>query len=107
MDPVTLGVVGGSAVLGAGANYLNNEQNRRDNQKEIKRVDAIVNAIKDPKFDLSYLSPEDFQLVAQYRPEIADYVAEKAPELVKGLAPEAQQGLDAQMSALSKYRNLS
>jgi hypothetical protein len=107
MDPIELGVLGGGAVIGAAANYLNNENNRKANDREIRRISAIVDAIKDPKFDVSNISPEDFKLVAQFKPELAAYIGEKAPELVKGLSPAAQQGLDAQMSALAKYRNLS
>lgn len=107
MDPVTAGLLGGTAVAGAAANYLEGEKNRKANKQELARIEALVNAVQDPNFDLRYITPEDFKLVAQYHPQIAAYIGEMAPELVRGLSPEAQQGLDAQMEALAKFRGLA
>lgn len=55
-----------------------------------------------PQFDTSKLTPEDLQSVGKYTPEIAPYIAEAAPELVRQ-SSEAMQGRSAQRKALEKY----
>lgn len=109
IDPslAAAGITGGISAAGSLANYLNNQEARKARSKELDRLNDIVNAVQDPTFDMELLTPEDYQLVATYKPEIASYIAEQAPHLVTGGTPAAQMGMQAQLDALQKYRNLS
>lgn len=108
IDPMTAAIaMGGASAAGAVGNYYTNKENQRARERETGHIENLINALKDPEFDLSYLSPEDYKLLAEYKPEVAAYVAERAPQLVTGMGPGAAEGLDAQMSALQKYRDLS
>jgi len=58
-----------------------------------------------PQFDTSRLSPEDLKMVGKYTPELAPYIAEQNPELIKQ-SGEALQGRQAQKTALQKYMQM-
>lgn len=75
-------------------------------KKERDQVDKIIDAVKDPSFDISKLAPEDYKLLEKYQPQVAAYVAEKAPTLVTASGEGATQGRAAQMAALDRYRQL-
>lgn len=108
IDPMTAAIaMGGASAAGAIGNYYTNKENQRARERETGHIENLINALQDPQFDLSYLTPEDYKLLKEYKPEVAAYVAERAPQLVTGAGPGAQEGLDAQLSALQKYRDLS
>lgn len=106
VDPVTLGVIGGSAVAGGIANYMSSQDAAKATKKQLARMEAIANAIQDPKFDTRLLSLDDYELAAKYIPELASYIEEQAPQLAEASSPDAMAGRAAQMAALDRYRNL-
>jgi len=130
MDPLTIGIAGTMAV-GALVNAYNAEKARGADRQRLKEMRALFEKIKPPdydvsidappqyheqvlaqprysdpmqapKFDTSRLTPEDLKLVGRYTPEMAPYIAEQAPELVKQ-SQQALQGRDAQRKALERY----
>lgn len=133
MDPLTIGIVGTMAV-GSLVNAYNAEKARGADRERLKQIRALFEKIKPPdydvsidappqyheqvlaqprysdpmqapKFDTSRLTPEDLKLVGKYTPEMAPYIAEQAPELVKQ-SQQALQGRDAQRKALERYMAL-
>lgn len=58
-----------------------------------------------PQFDTSRLTPEDLKLVGRYTPQLAPYIAESSPELIKQ-SGEAMKGREAQKSVLQKYMQM-
>lgn len=86
--------------------YINSRMTEIEVKKERDKVDGIIGAIKDPNFDYNKLSPQDYQLLQKYQPQVAAFVAEKAPTLVKADSAGALAGRAAQMQALEKYRQL-
>lgn len=99
MDPVTIAAIGAPIAAGAVGMY-NSEQTRKANAADRRRIAEMVDAIQDPTFDLRQLNPEEFRLLETYAPEVASYVAEKDPQLVKALGEGAQAGREAQLAAL-------
>lgn len=100
-------IAAGAALGGALLNQSSSAKSAKARKDELWRMGAIADAIKDPSFDTSQLSPEDFQIVAKYDPELAQSIAEREPELLKAASEGAVKGRSAQMAALDKFRNLS
>lgn len=95
-----------AAAVAAVAMFANSEQARRANAADRKRINNLVNSLQDPNFNVSKIDPEDFAVLEKYSPEVADFVVEQAPELVKAVSQGAVAGRDAQMEALERYRGL-
>jgi hypothetical protein len=130
MDPLTIGIVGAMSV-GAVVNAYNAEKARGADRQRLKEIRSLFEKIKPPdydvsidappeyheqvlaqprfsdpaqapKFDTSRLTPEDLKIVGKYTPELAPYIAEQNPELVRQ-SQQAMQGRDAQRKALERY----
>ena len=100
-------VMGAIAVGSAVAQYLNSEQGRRLSAAEGKKLENLLNETKKPNFDYTKFTPEQFKLVGQYTPEVADFVAEANPNLIKADSADAKLGRDAQRQALNRLTKLS
>ena len=130
MLPAIAAVAGIAAVSGL-VNLYNAEKARGADRQRLKEIRALFEKIKPPdydvsidappqyheqalkqpkysdpqqapQFDTSRLNPEDLKLVGKYTPELAPYIAESNPELVKQ-SGEALKGREAQKNALKKY----
>jgi hypothetical protein len=100
-------ILGGTIAASAGMQWLNSEKARKANKAELERMEGIVNALQNPSFNTADLTPEDYRLAQKFVPEIASYIEETAPQVVRGESEGATRGLEAQMAALQKFRNLS
>jgi len=100
-------VAGAIAIGSAVASYLNSEQGRRLSAAERKKLENLLNETKKPDFDYTKFTPEQFKLVGQYTPEVADFVAEATPNLIKADSADAKLGRDAQRQALNRLTKLS
>lgn len=115
MDPVTIGVVGGSMLASGISQYMNSEQARKANKAELAKLKAIYGKIQTPQFDesgtsapqfdMSKLTPEDYKLLGKYIPDVAAKVQEIAPTTLKETADSAA-GRDAQMQALRRLKDV-
>jgi hypothetical protein len=133
MLPAIAAVAGIAAVSGL-INLYNAEKARGADRQRLKEIRALFEKIKPPdydvsidappqyheqslrqpkysdpqqapQFDTSRLNPEDLKLVGKYTPELAPFIAESNPELVKQ-SGEALKGREAQKSALKKYMEM-
>lgn len=59
---------------------------------------------KKPVFDRTPLTPEEFRVLQQYEPQIAAFVEQQAPEMLKNVRGEGRQ---AQLKALSELGQLA
>jgi hypothetical protein len=106
MEPITLGILGGTALAGGVLNYFSAENARKDVARERARIAALADAIKNPEFDMSTITPEEYKLLGQFNPEMLPLIEEKAPQIVqRSLAGE--QGQDAMLNSLQRLRNIS
>ncbi len=72
----------------------------------ISKMDRLIKEIGTPNFDYSKITPEEYKYLQDYKPEIANFVAEKNPTLVSADSADAVAGRSAQMAALDRYRGL-
>jgi hypothetical protein len=98
------------AAIIAAANLAANVANQYEQQRATKRqrgkIDDIIANIQKPDFDWSSITPEDYEMIKEFTPDLAPFVAEANPVLVRGESEGARAGRQAQMAALTKYRNL-
>ena len=107
LPAVLMGVGVAVGVAGGIKNYLDSEDAQRATDEEIDRLQRLVEAIQSPNFDIRKLTPEDYKIGAKYVPELASYIEEKAPTLVKAAGPDAVRGRQAQLESLDRFRSLA
>lgn len=66
----------------------------------------IKDTIKEPNFDFSKVTPEQFKVIGQYAPQAAPLIAEKNPELLKETAVSTE-GRQAMIDALRKMKGVA
>ena len=104
---IMAGVAIGTAVISAYQQWKQSEAGRNASAAESKKMEELLAKVQTPNFDPSKLTPEDYAVVRKHIPQVAQYVAEANPSLVKADSAGAVAGRDAQMNALNKLRNLS
>lgn len=121
----------GAQVLGGLINAYNSEKARGADRKKLAQIRELFEKVKPPDYDVSIdappqyheqvlaqpkysdpmappafdtskLTPEDLKVVGKFTPEIAPYIAEQNPELVRQSAA-AMEGREAQKKALQTY----
>lgn len=117
------GIGAGAQILGSIAQYYQSEKNAKATSEKLDEIKRLFEAIKPPEFDysvqdppqlisesipeaafdLSKLTPQQFELVGKYVPQAAPYIAEKNPQLVQ-LSATGQAGRNAQVTALQALR---
>ena len=108
-------VVGAAVAVGtAYANWRSSKDAQKAKESERKKLEAMFNRIQEPEFDeLSggfvpfSLSLEEYKLLQKYIPEAAEFVEEKAPQVIEGKSEAAKEGLSAQRAALKRLQELS
>lgn len=110
--PIVLGALGA-----AGAQYMSSESARRDNRRELARIQRMIDGVETPNFaESDYLDPRvaaeidprlinyaDYEYQGDYTPETAEFAREVDPRLVER-SEAANYGRDAQLEALKKFR---
>ena len=99
-------VFAGIAAASALAQWLNSESARKATREERKRIEDLYNRIQQPDFKPEDIRPEDFEVVGQYVPQVADFIAEQAPEII-GVSPDMERGRAAQLDALEQLRGVA
>lgn len=106
MDYYAIALIG-AAVASAGAQWMNSQSAQKATANERKKMQELVAKLQSPQFDASSLTPEEYQVAGKYVPEIAGFIQEVAPKVVKADSEAAVQGLQAQQAALQKFMNLA
>lgn len=83
--------------------WQNSKEARAATQAERDRISGLINNLKDPSFDTSMITPQDYQVVGKYVPQVAPLVAEANPTLLKGDSADATLAKGAQRDVLSNY----
>lgn len=99
-------IQGTIAVVGIIGQAINNAKTSKAEKKQIQKLESLQKKIQRPNFDLSELTPEELQVVYEYEPEAIQVIEEVAPQLIEK-SQIAQQGTDAQLSALDRFGQLA
>ena len=105
MEPITAALLASgavSAVTGI-AQFLQNRGADAANQAEVNQLKDLVKKIQQPDFDVRDIPYPQLKVLEQYSPQIAQFVPQKSPELVKAMSAGAVAGRNAQQNALDTY----
>ena len=108
-------VVGAAVAVGtAYANWRSSKDAQKAKESERRKMEAMFNRIQNPELDPLTggfapfsLSFEEYKLLQKYIPEAAEFVEEKAPQVIEGKSEAAKEGLSAQRAALKRLQELS
>lgn len=120
---IAAAVAGGAQVLSGIAQYYQSEKARKASTQRLKEIEDLFNSIKppgydvtplsppelitqmipQPAFDMAGITPDKYEVVGQYLPEVAQFIAERNPELAQ-FSQEGRQGRDAQIQALNDIK---
>lgn len=127
MDPITIGllVAGGAQLVSGIMQYYNSQKAAGASKKRLAEIEAMFDAIVPPEFDLKVyddpkfaadipgpqlnieaLTPELYEQVGQFVPEVAQFVQEANPQMVEA-TEAARTGRRAQLDALEKYKQIA
>ena len=134
MEPITMGVMAGTALLSGLAQYHSSEKARKASQKQLDKIERIFNAIKPPDYDLSIsdppalhdqqlklpkfsgpmgapkfnlaaLEPEDLKVVGKFNPELPALIKEVEPTIITK-TEGMKAGRAAQLKALKEMQRI-
>jgi hypothetical protein len=105
MEPVTtmLAISAASTAATSLMSWLSSKNAAQASASERKRISDLVDAMKQPDFDFSTITPEEFKVVGKYVPEVASYIQEAAPQVMQGISA----GRDAEKEALNRWLEMS
>lgn len=127
MEPITTALLvgGGIQAVSGLMQYWQQQKAAGASAKRLREIEAMFDAIVPPEYDLSVfddprlaadipapalnveaITPEMYQQVGQYIPEVADFVQEAQPQLVQATAA-ARTGRGAQLDALERYKQIA
>ncbi len=102
-------LLGGPAGLAIGgqlgssiSNFLNSREAASISAEERKRMEELLKKVQMPNFDASKITPQEFRVVGQYVPQVAQYVQEQNPTLIQGNNADQQAAKDAQRQVLQQ-----
>lgn len=104
MEPLTtaLVVAGGAQVLSGVMQWLGSRQAQRASSRERQRMIELAEKLQLPNFDLTQISPEEYDVLWNYVPEVIPVVDEVAPTQVKMQSAAAQEAIGAQRDVLGQ-----
>jgi hypothetical protein len=101
-----LAVYGALAVGSAVTQWLSSRAGQAASEEERARMAELLNQVQEPDFDTSQFTPEQYELVKEYVPQVAKFVEAAAPEMVK-LTESGSRGRDAELSALAELQSIA
>lgn len=100
MDPLTLAILGGGQLISGGLQYMNAEEARAYERQQQAKLEEALNAIGIPSADPSYFTPEVYQYLENYSPEVAAYVRETDPRTLALRSSEGKRAQQAEQQVL-------
>lgn len=97
------GAIGGS-LISAILQYASSEQARQMSVAERRKLEKMLRDVESPTFNTADITPEMFAIVSKFKPEVADFIAEQAPQLTRMDSADALAAREAQREALSRMR---
>lgn len=100
MDPLTIALLMGGQAVSGGLQYMNAQEAREYEQQKQAELQEALNRIGIPEARPEYFTPEVYQYLENYNPEVAAYVRERDPRMVQMQSPEAMRAKGAEQQVL-------
>ena len=111
----TLIAPGVGTALGAGiggqlgaalGNWMISDDANTASQAERDKIQALIDNLKTPGFDVSKITPQDYKVVGKFVPEVIPMIEEANPKIVEK-TKDMQEGRSAQMDAIRYMRGIA
>jgi hypothetical protein len=100
MDPATLALILGPQLISGALQYGESSAAREYQREQEARLQEALNRIGIPEARPEYFTPEVFQWLQNYDPEVAAYVRERDPRMVEMQSAEAKRARGAEQQVL-------
>jgi len=100
MDPLTIALILGSQAVSGGFQYMNAEEAREYAREQEAKLQDALNKIGIPEARPEYFTPEVYQWLENYDPEVAAYVRERDPRMIEMQSSEARRAKSAEQQVL-------
>lgn len=100
IDPITGMLVLGPQVISGGLQWWEGKQAREYAEEQERELQAALNKIGIPEARPEYFTPEVYEWLENYNPEVAAYVRERDPRMVQMQSAEAQRAKSAEQQVL-------
>jgi hypothetical protein len=107
IDPITGLLVLGPQVVSGGLQWWESKQAREYAEEKERELQAALNKIGIPEARPEYFTPEVYAWLENYNPEVAAYVRERDPNMVKMQSAEAQRAKNAEQQVLQSMLDRS
>lgn len=102
MLPAIAAAMVASSLASAYLQWKGSEEARQATEEERQKMEEMFSKVRQPDFDPSQLTPEDYQVVGKYAPQVAPLVEEVAPQVIKGQSADALKGRDVEKEMLEE-----
>ena len=100
MDPATLALLLGPQVISGFLQYGESQEAREYAQQQQAKLEEALAAIGIPEADPAYFTPEVYEYLENYDPEVAAYVREADPQFIKMQSQAAKRAGGAEQQVL-------
>lgn len=100
MDPATLALILGPQLISGGMQFFQGQEAREYAAQKERELQDALNKIGIPEARPEYFTPEVFQWLENYKPEVAQYVREQQPQLIGMQSPQALRAKQAEQQVL-------
>ena len=101
MDPLTLSLILGGTQLASGAmQYFTAQDARNYEQQQLNKLQDALNRIGIPEARPEYFTPEVYEYLENYDPEVAAFVREQDPRMLQIRSAEGVRAKKAEESVL-------
>ena len=107
MDPLTIALILGSQAVSGGFQYMNAEEAREYAREQEAKLQEALNRIGIPEARPEYFTPEVYQWLENYDPEVAAYVRERDPRMIEMQSSEARRAKSAEQQVLQSILDRS
>ena len=100
MDPLTISLLLGGQAISGGLQYMNAEEARKYERQQQAKLEEALARIGIPEARPEYFTPEVYEYLENYSPEVAQYVRETDPRTLALRSSEGQRAQQAEQQVL-------
>ena len=101
-----IGASAGATLGSALGDWLISDDANNATAAERKRIQDIVENLKDPTYDISKITPQDYKVVGKFVPQAIPTIEEANPKIISQ-TKDMQEGRSAQMDAIRYMRGIA
>ena len=103
---IAAGVSAAATLVSSLVSWSESKDAQSASDAERSKVQALIDKIQSPNFDMSKITPQEYKIVGTYTPEAIPTIEEQYPEIIQK-TKDMQEGRSAQMEAIRYMREIA